>query len=395
MEQIVKHIKQHIWLLYAIATIAICITKHFLLSADMDFFLTLVMVVVLLIDACRLAARKHLPSASVTPYALIVIVFVNRLYSYDRLKLLIPMLSNVDPLWAAVALILLAIVILLVIRLIPYIGTNGKEMGVTGYKCKPTVDNTVSPTVGQAQVQPQDTTGNKAVMRPLWIFLILIFILGATFLTLHLVIAKVPVEPFNLFDTVTYLLAYSTAILCVIMAVGLTMTVIIELVRFIYSRIWLPRIAGATQNNEAPPLYVFSFIIVAVLFYLSFRISGFTMDDFTETISGGEYLALPLTVLVMITAFCVIVRITHGLILLVMDMDAGKIRSFFSRAAQSVGLNDTILSISKTIVAIVLGTIDLALKFVKFIPDFFENMYYFTFADENEVEDSETKESTS
>ena len=395
MEQIVKHIKQHMWLLYAIATIAICITKHFLLPADMDFFLTLVMVVILLIDACRLAARKHLPNASVIPYAMIVIVFVNRLYSYDRLKLLIPILADVDPLWAAVALILLAIVALLVIRLVPHLGTSGNEMSAAGYECRPSGESTVSSTAGQAKVHPQEATPYKPVLRPLWIFLILVFILGATFLTFHLVIAKVPVEPFDFFDTVTYLLAYSAAILCVIMAVGLTMTVIIELVRFIYSRIWLPRISGTDQNSGAPPLYVFSFIIVAVLFYLSFRISGFTMDDFTEIISGGEYLALPLTVLVIITAFCILVRITHGLILLVMDMDATKIRSFFSRAAQNIGLNETIISISKTIVAIVLGTIDLALKFVKFIPDFFESMYNFTFADETEVEETDVEESTS
>ena len=353
------------------------------------------MVVVLLIDACRLAAGKHLPNASVIPYAIIVIVFVNRLYSYDRLKLLIPMLANVDPLWAAVALILLAIAVLLGIRLIPHIGTNNKEKGTAGYECRASFENTGSSTAGQAHVSPKEATPRKPALRPLWIFLILLFILGATFLTFHLVIAKVPVEPFNFFDTVTYLLAYSAAILCVIMAVGLTMTVIIELVRFIYSRIWLPRISGTDQNSSAPPLYVFSFIIVAVLFYLSFRISGFTMDDFTETISGGKYLALPLTVLVMITAFCLLVRITHGLILLVMDMDATKIRSFFSRAAQSIGLNETIISINKKIVAIVLGTIDLALKFVMFIPDFFESMYNFTFADESEVEDADVQESAS
>lgn len=395
MDQILKYIKHHMWLLYVVAAIAICTAKHFLLPADMDFFVTLVMVIILLIDACRLVAKKHMPNASVIPYAMIVIVFVNRLYSYDRLKQLIPMLADVDPLWAAVALVLLAIAALLVIRLIPHLGTGGNERSAAVYEHRPSVENTVSSATGQTHVPPQEAMPHKPVLRPLWIFLILVFILGATFLTFHLVIAKVPVEPFDFIDTVTYLLAYSAAILCVIMAVGLTMTVIIELVRFIYSRIWLPRISGTDANNGAPPLYVFSFIIVAVLFYLSFRISGFTMDDFTETISGGEYLALPLTVLVMITAFCILVRITHGLILLVMDMDATKIRSFFSRAAQSIGLNETIISISKTIVAIVLGTIDLALKFVKFIPDFFESMYNFTFADEAEDEDTDVEESTS
>lgn len=393
MEQIVKYFRRHMRLLYTIITIVFCAFKGFFLASDFDtdFFITLVLVTVIFVNAYYVAIRKKHCAHNIVPYAAIAIVFVNRLYSYERLTLLFPAIGTIDPLWLVAGLAIIAIIAMIVAKVLSLLSAEEAEKNTVIRESKHSVEYAPSHTVGQAQVQRHEIAPHKVSLRPLWVLLILVCILVFTFLTFHLVITKVPVEPFNFFDTVTYLVAYSAAILVVLFAVGLTMTVIIEMIRFICSRIWLSRVLESRQNGTTPPLYVFSFIIVAILFYLSFRISGFTMDDFTDTISGGEYLALPLTILVIVTAFCLLVRITHGLILLVMDMNVKEIKNFFSRTAKSICLNETIVSISNTIVGIVLKTIDLALKFVKFIPDFFESMYHFTFVDEAEGEGTDAE----
>ena len=389
MKHVGKYFREHIQLLYTVMTVIFCAVKGYFVapSTDTDFLITLALVIVILVNAYTLLIRKQHGAHNIIPYATIDIIFVNRLYSYDRLKLLCPAIGTIDPLWLAAGLTCLAIIVMVVVKLVPNLSNEDAGKSAATDESRRTAEHTPSCAVGQVhQGQNKEAEPYKSSLHPLWILLILVCIFTFTFLTLHLIVETGSVAPFNLFDTVTYLIAYSAAILVVLLAVGLTVTVIIELIRFIYSRIWIPRISE-TRQNSTPPLYVFSFIIVAVLFYLSFKISNFTMDDFTEIISGGEYLALPLTILVIVTAFCVLVRITHGVILMVMDMDAKEIRNFFSRTAKSICLNDTIVSISNTLVGIVLGTIDLALKFAKFIPDFFESLYHFVFEDESEGDD--------
>ncbi|GHV05293.1 hypothetical protein FACS1894217_01920 [Clostridia bacterium] len=183
---------------------------------------------------------------------------------------------------------------------------------------------------------------------------------------------------------VSYLLGYGASILFIIFALAIIVLALIELARFLYSRIALFKEERKKGKSETSTLtYVFSVLIVFAMILLTYKISDFTFDKFTEIAWGGDYLALPLILLVGIVAIVLLIRLTHGILSLVMKPDPFDVEE----TLKELEVGSHIKNISISIVKIFFGTIRAALDFVVFIPNFFEAMGKLVLSDDDGDDD--------
>ena len=185
------------------------------------------------------------------------------------------------------------------------------------------------------------------------------------------------------------LISNGATIIFIIFAVSLIILALIELARFLYSRFLLfvnEKNHDLRKSNDTLTL-VFSVLIVFAMLFLAYKISNVTLDDFTEFASNGKYIALPLIVLLGIVAVIILIRLTHGILLLVMKTEAIDVAKFVKENQEILKIKDKIVQITKSLVEIILGTIESALSFVEFIPDFFKDMIIMVVSDDEESAD--------
>lgn len=124
--------------------------------------------------------------------------------------------------------------------------------------------------------------------------------------------------------------------------------------------------------------------------FLAWRITDFTLEDLTEVLVIGDYLALPIAVIVILILFFLLVQITHVIILLLSKMTAQNVKNFIGKQEEKYNLASRIAQIIGSVIDIILDTILSTLEFVKFIPSFFTSLGKIVLSDEedNEVEES-------
>jgi len=185
---------------------------------------------------------------------------------------------------------------------------------------------------------------------------------------------------------VSYLLGFGASILFIIFALAIIVLALIELARFLYSRLALFRNERKNGKSETFTLtYVFSFLIVFAMLLLTYKISDFTFDKFTEIAWGGDYLAVPLVLLVGIVAIVLMIRLTHGVLSIIMKPDPFDVES----ALKELKIGSNIHGISVSIAKIFFRTIQSALDFVFFIPNFFETMSKLVLSDDEDEDDDD------
>ncbi len=225
-----------------------------------------------------------------------------------------------------------------------------------------------------------------SLLRVLGITIVLVAIIAvAIYLYLKLDLSSIPETPVSIPILSSFLIGHSASILFLLFSVTMLALVLIELARFLFNRIVLFKNAhSANTDNKNSLTHLLSILIVFSLIYYSFDFSNFTMDSFTELVSSGDYLAIPLVIIVGIVAVVLLIRLTHIILWLILKSEPVDIEKFVKENQAYIDLKKYFKKITQSIVDIILGTIESTLTFVLFIPNFFDALSAMVIYDETE-----------
>lgn len=130
---------------------------------------------------------------------------------------------------------------------------------------------------------------------------------------------------------------------------------------------------GNDEENGIP-LYVLSIFVVLALFYLSYKMGKFTIDDFTNFALEGKYLAYPLLLILFITVFVLLLWIVHGMLALISTINGKSLKEKFKSLEEDICLGENCKKIIKALFDYVFTTILSVLSFLSFIPGYFTSM---------------------
>jgi hypothetical protein len=330
---------------------------------------------------------------------LILAVCANHYYSFNELISTYPVLKNIDK---RLFLLIIVTVLSSLILILKVISLAYREYG---YK---RIDPPVPVPAENGDGEPEDrqlqqTTISRmsklkfinekgrmftagAIVLVVVILLAVIFL--ATYSFLLLIRNKTGIAQIDIYEIVATCTGYGISLLFILAALFFIVVVLIEVISYILKKIrsllkFRDEYAAADELSQRSsskikePTYAFSIIIFFALLYMSYKISGYNLDKLYNAVAGGEYLALPLTLLVGIVAFFIFVRLIHGIILLILKGRALRIEVY-------------VIRIGKLVVSILYRSIITALTFIKFIPDFFEALHGMVLMDEDDIsEDSD------
>lgn len=321
-----------------------------------------------------------------------VIMFANKMYDYEKLKTIFPILKDVDALYFVLVSLggVLSVFILTKIAIYIYDGTKSNKAIDDLNNVK--ISETVKPSMNEIN---SETNSNKA-WTIIYLFL-LIILTGAGCALFGILYRKgIPQRDYDFFEVVILLLKYAGSVVLILLAFVVVIIFLIEMIRLIVSRmrVFFSSLKEETKEDTVP-LDALSAVITIVVFYLAYKVTGLTVDTFYDFVNKGEYLALPLIILFVGAAFIVFLRLIHATLLLLVEMKPDSIKEFWKKINDKTNITERVSEILKMIIDIVLDSIITVFKFVKFIPDFFDSIYLLVLEDENEFELEDENENNS
>lgn len=321
---------------------------------------------------------------------LAVIAFANRLYDYDKLKTLLPLLNNVEPMIFIILVLGGMLTILILAKFLIYVYDNVEDdIALTSSNSMDTSNN-----VGDAKgnktplVKRKSRNVDYSNARMVLYFIFLIILMGAG-CALFSILYKNNVlkQNYDFFEVVTSLAKYAGSVGIIILAVVIVIIFLIEMIRLIISRMraFFRSLKEDAKENTIP-LYALSAILDIIVCYLAYEFTGITIDSFYGFVNSGEYLVLPLLILFLGIAFVVFLRLTHATLLLLVEMKPENVKGFLKKVNDKTKITERVIEIVKMLIDIVLNSVITVLNFVTFIPDFFGTLYSLVLEDENEFE---------
>lgn len=321
---------------------------------------------------------------------LAVIAFANRLYDYEKLKTLLPLLNNVDPLIFTIIALGGVLAILIVAKLLIYVYDNAED------KVSPTSSSSMATSnkVGGAEgnniplVEREGRNTDHSNARMVLYFIFLIILMGAGCALFSILYRNnVLKQNYDFFEVVTSLAKYAGSVGMILLAVFIVIIFLIEMTRLVISRMrafFLSIKEDAKENTI--PLYTVSAILDIIVCYLGYKFTGITIDSFYSFVNSGEYLVLPLLVIFFGIAFVIFLRLTHATLLLLVEMKPENVKGFLKKVNDKTKITERVIEIVRMLIDIVLNSVITVLKFVTFIPDFFETLYSLVLEDEGEFQ---------
>ena len=312
-----------------------------------------------------------------------VIMFANKMYDYEKLRTLFPILKKVDPMYFVLAFLGCILITFILVKVSMYIYSN-IENNKTVYNIENETD--VVKTSGIAQTATTGTDNNKT--GTIVYLLLLIFLAGAGCALFGILYKNgVPLRDYDFFEVVISLLKYAGSVVLILLAFVVVIIFLIEMLRLIIARMRVFFVSLKEESKEdSVPLYALSAVIAIVVFYLAYMVTGITIDTFYDFVNKSEYLALPLLILFIGTGFVVFLRLIHATLLLLVGMKPENIKEFWKKLNDKINITERVAEILRMIIDIILNSVIVVLKFVIFIPDFFDSVYSFVLEDEDEFE---------
>lgn len=333
-----------------------------------------------------------------------MLIATNRLYSYEVVISLFPFLSNIKQEILVAIVVLMILVILMILKIITYIkpvdlqrsniapnnATNENEHVVNDL-----VDLNISNRRQYAQtdlstIRQIDPNTIKAITSFLQ-FLVFLFVIFAAFIIPTLYIYSfnknnINISTPNFNKLIPALISYGIMILFFFFAFVIISITLIHLAKYLYGQITsFKSITDKEGENYHMSSYALSVIIVFTALFIFWKDSNLTIYRLTDKLVIGDYLAIPLAVLIGITAFLLLVQITHIIILFFREINFENIRGYIKKYINEFQIKEQIIEIARDITKIVLGTITVALQFVLFIPSFFKMIKEMVFDDEDDI----------
>lgn len=388
-----------------IITVVICFAIYYW-GGDNDkacFALTLGAIIFLILCFYNIifkGGRKGMV-VSVTS-GLSVIVFANELYDYQKLKMLVPILNNVDPMIFAIIILGGALLVLFLLKLLIHIYNNAEDDissvfpggtvdsgNVATLTNKKNVNSNNMPLARGGNTNASSTTNvsHSNVWMLLYFILLIVFIGVGCGLFGFLYKNDILKQSDDFFEIVVSLLEYAGSVIMILLAVVIVIIFLIEMIRLIVSRMKTFFLSLKEEAKaDTVPLYALSAILDIIVCYLTYKFTNITIDSFYNFVNSSRYLALPLLILFVGIAFAIFLRLTHATLLLLVEMKPENVKEFLTKVNTKTKIKEQVIEIIKGLIDIVLKSIITVLKFVAFIPDFFEMIYSFVFTDECESE---------
>lgn len=367
-----------------------------------------------------LFAKDNSYSFMLMGYNLFLIVCANHYYSYNELVEHYEAFKYIDQSLLYLIVVLLVASLFIFLRFISLFsrGSGIRRQFINNTKASSDIEDSLGQQFhnnlqNQQQMQSAYSADKRRMLRVGAITLVAMILFAVICIAMYCFLVLVEhgtgVEKIDMYELVATCTSYGMTLLFVIAAISFIVFILIELALYILNRIKLlfNINSGQAIDNKADAgkaysghmsdeyaaaseslqrlqktnyksgimglSYAISIVIFLSLLYISYKISGQSLQNILIQAVGKDYLALPLTLLATIIAFFIIVRIIHGIILLTLK-------------AKTFRLEVYVIRIGKLIVSIIFRTIIIALNFVKLVPDFLEALHDMVLSDD-ELED--------
>lgn len=398
--------KYQVPILGTIGTAVLGIILALLAGPESDYilFINICLTLVFIFLLYRLLFKAHNSySFLMLSYNLLLIICANHYYSYNELVSNYPALQYIDKSLLYVIVVVILATVFLFLRFISLVsrGSSGRSQYYANTNnnsdmeedCLEQQLNRKDLHIQQIQSVPVIDKSRMLSVGAITLVALILFavICIAIYCFLVLINNNTGVEKIDMYEVVATCTSYGMTLLFIMTAIFFIVVILIELVSYILHKVKVllnlnesqtsDEYATAREKNHGityksgikAPTYALSIIIFFSLLYMAYKISGHTLQDFFNSAVGGEYLALPLTLLAGIIAFFIFVRLIHGILLLTLK-------------AKTLRLEVYIIRIGKMIVSIMYRSIIIVLKFIKFIPDFFEALHIMVLSDDEDLE---------
>lgn len=318
-----------------------------------------------------------------------IAICANNLYSYAQILNILPCLKTVNEYWFWTIFLLILFLLLIIVKIFGFLANSGKNNNYwhrsTTSDMESTDQSSTADDIKKANnYHTKHTPSSRSAvqspeepynyLRLTGIIFLTIFLTGIPAVLL-IVFNKYNLDtsPLEFDKVISFFISYGFAFLLILFAVIFVFITILHIIKYIFHLIASFNKANEKRNDnsdEPVPTYAFSVGIVLILMFLSWKISSFNIDDLTERLVVGDYLALPLASIVVIILFFILVNLVHAILIMLNGKSIDYIKSF----NRKVKLSEKIFRIIKDIVSIILDTMISILDFIRFIPDFFSSL---------------------
>lgn len=323
-----------------------------------------------------------------------IIIAANRLYSYKQLLEFCPGIATIRQSWIIVGTVGIVIVVLMVVKLIKQLLISSKKdpesqqrsvkTPTPSYdaavaadtpeelKQKSIVQSSSNRDVGSVSGQPEimirPSQGSKHSTRQALVMVLVTMVALSSPIGIIYLLMNTGVKQFELgyegdFKSLINIgIVYVVSVFVVIALILFVAVLVKSVCKYIMPDKTEPDSKERRKADEIL-LYFVSMIIAVIIMYLSVVISGLSLDGFLNKFTLGDYLIVPLSIIMSIVFFSLLVQIIHGIIVALPFVAGHDIENdkFGKRVADMIDLISDIL----------LSSIEAILKFVQFIPNFF------------------------
>ena len=288
-------------------------------------------------------------------------MFANRLYIYDNLVHIFPIIDQVDKGACVLAVFLLVTFVFTLVKVSQKIGDIAKEEKIVEEnekqnQCelenqrKQKNENYVANEKVQQEWKKEnenlkgrtdiDSTKLATSMKASTFYyvvsvIVMLLIIVALSFFLIFKVNGMPLDKMkaNPMENATTVFIYGILFLMVAFAVVFGFLILLTFSSYLVRKVLqfvneLKNPQKEKDEENGIPLYVLSVFVVLALFYLSYKMGKFTIDDFTNFAIDGKYLAYPLLLILIITVFVLLLWIVHGMLALISTIN-GRYRNVY------------------------------------------------------------------
>lgn len=402
------------WIAEVLITITILLTSLFLPSvfADIAVSVTIILMVVgvYAIYGFFFNKEKRTAYGFLLFNTFLSMMFANRLYVYDNLVHIFPIIDQVDKGACVLAVFLLITFVFALVKVSQKISDTAREEKIAEenekqkqcefekqrrQKNESHVANEEDVEVkrerkkeneelkGRTNIDNTKLTTSMKASTFYYVVSVIVMLLIIVTLSFYLIfkVNGIPLDKMkaNPMENATAVFVYGILFLMVAFAVVFGFLVLLTFSSYLVRKVLqfvneLKNPQKEKDEENGIPLYVLSVFVVLALFYLSYKMGKFTIDDFTNFALDGKYLAYPLLLILIITVFVLLLWIVHGMLALISTINGKSIKERFKSLEEEICLGENCKVIIKALFDYVFVTILSILSFLSFIPGYFTAM---------------------
>lgn len=402
------------WIAEVLITVTILFTSLFLPTVFVDIAVSVTIILMVIgvyaIYGFFFNKEKRTAYGFLLFNTFLSMMFANRLYIYDNLVHIFPIIDQVDKGACVLAIFLLITFVFTLVKVSQKIGDIAKEEKIVEENEKQkqcelenqwnrTNENHVAneedaETKREWKKENQNlksgtdvdgiklTTSMKAstFYYVVSVIVMLLIIVALSFFLIFKV-NGMPLDKMkaNPMENATTVFVYGILFLMVAFAVVFGFLILLTFSSYLVRKVLqfvneLKKPQKEKDEENGIPLYVLSVFVVLALFYLSYKMGKFTIDDFINFAIDGKYLAYPLLLILIISVFVLLLWIVHGMLALLSTINGKSIKEKFKSLEEEICLGENCKEIIKALFDYVFVTILSILSFLSFIPNYFTSM---------------------